>query len=104
MEEPYCTPARWAVTWRSRLRGLLRRPAAEGALVLAPCRGIHTYGMGCPIDVAFIDGAGRVLKAERSVVPGRVLRCKGAAVAIERAADESRRWPQVGERVGLSLG
>ena len=40
---------------RARRRGLLGRDAFEGALVLRPCRHVHTFGMRFPIDVAFCD-------------------------------------------------
>ena len=49
---------------RERTQGLLgRRDSSEvtGALVLRPCRQVHTFGMRFPIDVAFCDPAGTVL-------------------------------------------
>jgi uncharacterized membrane protein (UPF0127 family) len=45
-----------------RRRGLLGRDGLEGALVLRPCRWIHTIGMRFPIDVAYLDERGVVVK------------------------------------------
>ena len=45
----------------ARTRGLMGRDDVEGALVLRPCRQVHTFGMRFPIDVAFCDGSGIVL-------------------------------------------
>ncbi len=72
-----------------RMRGLLgRRPLREGeGLLLAPCNGIHTFGMRYAIDVIFLDRAGRVARAARRVVPGRMIPfVRGAARAIELPA------------------
>ena len=49
----------------ARRRGLLGRDALEGALVLRPCRWVHTIGMRFPIDVAYLDGDGTVIKMRR---------------------------------------
>ena len=46
----------------ARRRGLLGRDHLEGALVLRPCRWIHTIGMRFPLDVAFLDDDGTVVK------------------------------------------
>lgn len=46
----------------SRRRGLRGRDGLEGALVLRPCRWVHTIGMRFPIDVAFLDDQGVVVK------------------------------------------
>ncbi len=45
-----------------RTRGLIGRDGLEGAIVLRPCRWIHTFGVRFPLDVAFLDGEGLVLK------------------------------------------
>lgn len=78
-----------AATRRSRLLGLawLRHPP-RGCLLLIPgCRSVHTFGMAFPIDVLFLDGEARVIRAERSVPPGRVLVCRAAAAALEFPAE-----------------
>lgn len=46
----------------AKRRGLLGRDGYEGAFVIEQCRWIHTLGMRFPIDVAFIDAEGTVIK------------------------------------------
>jgi uncharacterized membrane protein (UPF0127 family) len=60
-------------TWFGRLRGYLRRPEpqpGEGMLI-GPCRAIHMYGLGFPLDVIFIDRAGAVVAIYPRLAPGR---------------------------------
>jgi uncharacterized protein len=47
---------------RARSRGLLGRDGVDGALLLRPCRSVHTVGMRFPIDVAFCDDELQVLR------------------------------------------
>jgi uncharacterized membrane protein (UPF0127 family) len=51
-----------ASTRRARRRGLLGRDGIEGALLLTPARAVHTFGMRFDLDVAYLDGSGRVLE------------------------------------------
>lgn len=51
-----------ADTARSRRRGLLGRDGIEGALVLWPCRHVHTARMKFVLDVALCDANGQVLR------------------------------------------
>ncbi len=44
-----------AETLSARGRGLIGRKSIEGALLLRRTRGIHTFGVRFPIDVAFCD-------------------------------------------------
>ena len=46
----------------ARRRGLLGRDGLDGALVIERCRWIHTLGMRFPIDVAYLDHDGIVVK------------------------------------------
>lgn len=86
-----------------RLRGLLGRKAnwlgEDEVLVLSPCNSIHTLGMRHSIDVAFVDGTGKVLKAEQDIKPGMRLSCEGAKFAIERFSLENTASCSSGERV-----
>jgi len=53
-----------ADSWWQRLRGLLGRPPmrdGEGLLLL-DCDSVHTIGMAYPIDVAFLDAEGTVVR------------------------------------------
>lgn len=65
-----------------RRRGLLGSdPLAPGeALVLRPCRQVHTFGMRFPIEVAFVDGSSVVLAVLR-MRPGRLSRVAWRAAA-----------------------
>jgi uncharacterized membrane protein (UPF0127 family) len=81
----------------ARRNGLLRRDGFEGALVLRPCRWIHTIGLRFPLDVAYLDDEGVVVKMVR-MSRYRV----GAPVWKARAVIEA----QAGafERWGLHVG
>jgi len=69
----------------ARLFGLLgRRPLAMGeALWLEPCSSVHTLGMRYPIDVVFLDGAGRVLARRDALAPQRMAVTRRASCALE---------------------
>jgi uncharacterized membrane protein (UPF0127 family) len=78
----------------SRLKGLLGRvELGEGeALLIAPCTSIHTFFMRFPIDVIFLDGGGRALRAVEELKPWRATRIyPRAACAIELPAGALRR-------------
>jgi uncharacterized membrane protein (UPF0127 family) len=62
-----------APTRAARRRGLLGRDEVGGALVLRPCRQVHTIGMRFPLDVVWCNGRGRVLRVA-TLPPGRVSR------------------------------
>jgi uncharacterized membrane protein (UPF0127 family) len=81
-----------AVTRRARARGLIGREDLEGALVLRPCRHVHTFGMRFPIDVAFCDRYGFVLHAV-TMQPRRFSRLVWRSYfAIEAPAASFERW------------
>lgn len=82
---------------RTRARGLLGRDSLDGALVLRPCRWIHTLGMRFPLDVAYLDADGVVVKTvhmRRNRVGVPVFR---ANVVVEASEGAFGRW---GLRVG----
>jgi uncharacterized membrane protein (UPF0127 family) len=91
-----------AATARARRRGLLGRDTFAGALVLRPCRNVHTAGMRFAIDVAFCDADGVVLRTV-SLAPWRISPIvRKAAFAIEAEAGAFERWQlRVGDRVEL---
>ncbi len=92
-----------AATRTERRRGLTGRPDIEGALVLRPCRQVHTFGMRFPIDVAFCDRTGVVLRMstlERRRMSVPVWR---AAFVIEARAGSFERWKlQLGDVVEIT--
>lgn len=57
-----------------RMVGLLNRNSLEQgeALMLKPCNSIHTFFMRFPIDVAFIDSKGRIIKTICGMRPFRI--------------------------------
>ncbi len=73
-----------ATTWE-RMRGLLGRPAlrAGEGLVIDPCPSVHTFGMGYPLDLAFLDSRWRVLKLVRELPPLRWAGCARARATLE---------------------
>jgi uncharacterized membrane protein (UPF0127 family) len=50
---------------RARGKGLLGRDHFDGALLIERCRWIHTIGMRFPLDIAYLDADGHVLKTIR---------------------------------------
>jgi uncharacterized protein len=91
-----------AETARARRRGLMHRDRLDGALVLRPCRNVHTVGMRFPIDVAFCDGDGTVLRTT-TLAPWRISPVvRRSAFAIEAEAGAFDRWRLFrGDRVEL---
>lgn len=83
-----------------RRRGLLGRTSLDGALVLRPCRWVHTIGMRFPIDVIHLGADGRVLRLTtmpRHRVGRPVLH---SASVIEAPAGSAERWGlRVGDRI-----
>jgi uncharacterized membrane protein (UPF0127 family) len=88
-----------ARSFRRRLLGLAlrRRPPPGRALLIPRCRSVHTFGMRFAIDVAFLDGEGRVLRAVPAVPPWRVVSCSGAAGVLEAPAEENAMMAAVAE-------
>jgi uncharacterized membrane protein (UPF0127 family) len=73
---------------RQRNRGLLGRDALADshALILAPCSSIHTWFMRFAIDVAFVDRAGRIVRARAAVAPWRMQVSLRAFAVVELAS------------------
>ena len=72
----------------TRLRGLIGRNASSygynKALLLTPCKSVHTFFMKQPIDIIFISSRGEVLKVKEHVYPRRLnIKHKGACGIIE---------------------
>lgn len=111
-----------AVRLVDRLIGLLpdaRRLHDADAMLIAPCSGIHTVGMRCEIDVAFIDSRGMIVRVREHVRPFSRMRCRGAVAVLERPSppcgchypDVSRgecanagNWPTEGDRLEFCAG
>jgi uncharacterized membrane protein (UPF0127 family) len=67
---------------RARLFGLAFRPAGP-ALLIPRCRSVHTFGMRFPLDLVWLDRAGRVLRVDEGVPPNRVRSRLDAAAVLE---------------------
>ena len=96
-----------------RLRGFLfrSRPVAGEGLLLSPCQAVHMMGVTFPLDVIFIDDAGRIVALYPGLKPMRRTRIHGMAShalelpegTIERSGTEigdSLLWSPVEEDNG----
>jgi uncharacterized membrane protein (UPF0127 family) len=89
---------------RERAKGLLGRDSVEGAVVLRPCRQVHTLGMRFPLDVAFCSSEGVVLRAV-TLAPWRLSRpVWRSAFVVEAAAGAFDRWNlHPGDRIEVKV-
>ena len=82
----HCTVAS---SFMARFRGLMMRrelPAGEG-LCIQDCGSIHMFFMRFAIDVAFVNGDGRVLHVCNAIRPWRISRhVFGSKAALELPA------------------
>ena len=77
-----------ALSRKARRKGLLGRTglAPFSALVLAPCAAVHTMFMRFPIDVIFVDKAGRAVHIGPGLAPWRAAMARVAHAVIELPA------------------
>lgn len=69
-----------------RLKGLLgkKRLLPGEGLWLRPCTRIHTWFMAFPLDVLYLDQAGKILDYSLGLPPGKIgPRVKGCAQVLE---------------------
>ena len=73
---------------RARLLGLtlLDRERAGVGLLIPRCRSVHTIGMRFPLDVVFLDDAGREIRRAQAVPSWRAAFEGGAAAVLELPA------------------
>lgn len=85
---PLATRVRPAFDSKSRRQGLLGRDglSPDEALILAPCASVHTAFMRFPIDLAFVDRNGRIVKVAWGVRPWRVRAAWRGFAVVELAA------------------
>lgn len=71
-----------------RMRGLLGRDLGpDQAMVIEPCNSVHTFFMGIPLDLLFVDPEHRVLRAIPALPPWRLSpMVRGARYVVELAA------------------
>lgn len=82
-----------AVGLRARALGLawLDDLPLAVALHLPRCRAVHTLGMRFPLDLAWLDGNGVILRVDRDVPPRRHVGCARGRSVIELRAGGGRR-------------
>ncbi|MFF8030268.1 MULTISPECIES: DUF192 domain-containing protein [unclassified Streptomyces] len=102
---PVRVPLEIATSYRARTKGLLGRDSLDGALLLSPASGVHTFRMRMPIDVAYLDRRLRVV-AVRTMPPGRLgLPRLRARHVIEAEAGAMAGWGlRAGVRVEVRVG
>jgi hypothetical protein len=72
---------------KTRKKGLLGREslAEDFAMIIAPCRAVHTFSMRVPLDLVFVARDGTVTKTCRGVKPWRIAGSMKAYAVIEAA-------------------
>ncbi|MEV5959003.1 DUF192 domain-containing protein [Streptomyces sp. NPDC051987] len=97
-------PLEIAASYRARTRGLLGRTGLDGAMLLSPASGIHTFRMRMAIDVAYLDRRLNVI-AVRTMPPGRLGRPRlRARHVLEAEAGAMARWGvRAGARVTVEV-
>jgi uncharacterized membrane protein (UPF0127 family) len=85
------TEADAADTSKKRRVGLLKHTCLSDGqgLWIAPCEGVHTFGMKFPIDVVFMDRKKKVLKIRPGMVPNRMSLCLTAHSVLELPAGKA---------------
>ncbi len=79
----------WSGSSATRRKGLLGRDRIDDdeGMYIVPTQWIHMFGMRFPIDVAFLDGDGRVIHIHHRLKPNRLSRIVWRAEgALELAA------------------
>jgi hypothetical protein len=94
-----------ATHWWQRAGGLLIRPklVAGEVLWLQPCCSVHTFGMGYPIAVFFLDKSNEILKVQSHVPPNRIVYCLGARSVCEMLPILDAHCASVSEALKRSL-
>jgi uncharacterized membrane protein (UPF0127 family) len=85
-----------ASTRRTRGKGLARLDALppDHALLLEPCRSVHTIGMRFALDLVWLDAGGGVVRVDAGVPPRRVRGCLRARAVVECASGDGERVAQ----------
>ncbi len=92
-----------------RLRGWMGRrviTSGEGLLLAPAIGGIHTFFLGCPIDIAYLDERLGVVDLQAEVPPWRLWmpRRAGAVLALELPAGQlALTQTQIGDLLEITL-
>jgi uncharacterized protein len=98
-----------ADTHWTRLRGLLGLTSSDfrngSGLWIVPCHGVHTLGMGFPIDVVYLDRALTVIHIQSDLRPWRFAPVRTQAASVLelpcRTAAETR--TAVGDKIAITI-
>jgi hypothetical protein len=98
-----------ANTHWTRLRGLLGLRSSDfrngSGLWIVPCHGVHTLGMGFPIDVVYLDNAMTVIHVQGDLRPWRFAPVRTQAASVLelpcRTAVETQ--TAVGDKIQITL-
>lgn len=85
-----------ARSFGERRRGLMGLDALPSgtALLLAPCRAVHTFGMRFALDLVWVDRERRPVRVDRAVPPRRHRMCLRAHGVVECAAGSGERFAE----------
>jgi uncharacterized membrane protein (UPF0127 family) len=98
-----------ADTHWTRLRGLLGLRSSDfrngSGLWIVPCRGVHTLGMGFPIDVVYLDRAMTVIYIQSDLQPWRFapVRIQAASVLELPCRTAAETGTVVGDKIEMTF-
>ena len=98
-----------ADTHWTRLRGLLGLKADDfrngSGLWIVPCHGVHTLGMGFPIDVVYLDGAMKVIHIQSNLQPWRLAPVRRQATSVLELPSQitAQTGTQIGDTIEINL-
>jgi uncharacterized protein len=98
-----------ADTHWTRLRGLLGLKADDfgngSGLWIVPCHGVHTLGMGFPIDVVYLDRAMTVVHVQPNLRPWRFAPVRRQATSVLELPSHiaAETGTAVGDRIEITL-
>ena len=98
-----------ADTYWTRLRGLLGLAPDDfrngAGLWIVPCHGVHTLGMGFPIDVVYLDRSMNVIHIQPDLKPWRVAPVRGQAASVLELPSHTaaQTGTAVGDKIEVTL-
>jgi uncharacterized membrane protein (UPF0127 family) len=99
-----------ADTHWTRLRGLLGLKSSDFrngcGLWIVPCHGVHTLGMGFPIDVVYLDDSMKVIHIQPDLQPWRFapIRTQAASVLELPCRTAAQTRTAVGDKIEIRIG
>jgi uncharacterized membrane protein (UPF0127 family) len=86
-----------ADTAASRRRGLIGQKKIDTPLLIDSCKWIHTFGVKCPLDVAYLNASMQVIKISKIKPLRMAMPVLKAKHVLEASAGTFENW-------GLSVG